>query len=58
MSAIQNGQSDIFIFTAASNSYQQITNDVYDDMYPRFIEHSSKIVFSSNRPDDTIGKRR
>lgn len=54
MSAIQNGQSDIFVFTAGSNAYEQITKDVYDDMSPRFIEHSTKIVFSSNRPDDTL----
>ncbi len=54
MSAIQNGQSDIFVFTAGSNAFEQITKDVYDDMNPRFIEHSSKIIFSSNRPDDTL----
>jgi len=54
MSAVQNGQSDIFIFTAASNAYEQITKDVYDDMSPRFIDRSSKIVFSSNRPDDSL----
>ncbi len=54
MSAVQNGQSDIFVFTAASNAFEQITKDVYDDLNPRFIEHSSKIVFSSNRPDDTL----
>ncbi|HTB32102.1 MAG TPA: hypothetical protein VK808_08760, partial [Bacteroidia bacterium] len=54
MSAIQNGQSDIYVFTAASNAYEQITKDVYDDMSPRFIDHSTKIIFSSNRPDDTL----
>ncbi len=54
MSAVQNGQSDIFVFTAASNAFEKITNDVYDDLNPRFIEHSTKIVFSSNRPDDTL----
>lgn len=54
MSAVQNGQSDIFVFTAASNGYEQITKDIYDDMNPRFIDHSRKIIFSSNRPDDTL----
>lgn len=54
MSAVQNGQSDIFVFTAGSNGYEQITNDVYDDMTPRFIDHSTKIVFSSDRPDDSL----
>jgi hypothetical protein len=54
LSAIRDGQSDIFILNAGSNAYEQITKDVYDDMSPRFIDHSSKIIFSSNRPDDTL----
>jgi Tol biopolymer transport system component len=54
MSAIQDGQSDIYVFTAGSNAYEQITKDVYDDMNPRFIDNSTKIIFSSNRPDDSL----
>jgi hypothetical protein len=54
MSAVQDGQSDIYVFTAASNAFEQITKDVYDDLSPRFIDHSSRIIFSSNRPDDTL----
>lgn len=54
MSAVQNGQSDIFVFTAASNGYEQITKDIYDDLNPRFVHNSKEIVFSSNRNNDTI----
>lgn len=54
MSATQDGQTDIYIFTAASNAFEQLTNDVYDDLTPRFIDHSNRIIFSSNRPDDTL----
>jgi len=54
MSAVQDGQTDIFVFTAASNAFEQITKDVYDDITPRFIDHSNKIIFCSNRPDDTL----
>ena len=54
MSAVQKGQSDIFIFTAASNGYEQITKDIYDDLHPRFVHGSKEIIFSSNRKDDTI----
>jgi Tol biopolymer transport system component len=54
MSAVQKGQSDIFVFTAASNGYDQITKDIYDDLNPRFANGSSKIVFASNRPTDTL----
>lgn len=54
MSAVQKGQTDIFIFTAASNGYDQITKDIYDDLNPRFVHNSKQIVFASNRPVDTL----
>ncbi len=54
MSAILKGQSDLFIFNVASNSYEQLTNDSYNDLNPRFINNNSEIVFSSNRPVDTL----
>lgn len=54
MSAVQKGQTDIFIFTAASSAYYQITKDIYDDLTPRFVHGSKEIVFSSNRPDDSL----
>jgi hypothetical protein len=54
MSAVQKGQTDIFVFTSASNGYEQITKDIYDDLNPRFANNSSKIVFASNRPVDTL----
>ncbi len=54
MSAVQKGQSDIYVFVAASNGYEQITNDIYDDLHPRFVFGSTKIAFSSNRINDTI----
>ncbi len=54
MSAVQKGQTDIFIFTAGSNGYEQITKDIYDDLNPRFVHNSKEIVFASNRPTDTL----
>ena len=54
MSAVQKGNSDIFIYHLAANSYQRITKDVYDDFHPRFINKSKELVFSSNRSNDTI----
>jgi len=57
-SAIQKGQSDIFIYKIASNSFDQLTNDVYNDLNPRFINNSSKVVFSSNRNSDTLDNGR
>ncbi|MBI4929160.1 MAG: PD40 domain-containing protein [Bacteroidetes bacterium] len=54
MSAVQNGQSDIFVYNHGAGNADQITKDIYDDLNPKFINGSSKIIFSSNRPNDTI----
>ncbi len=53
-SAIQKGQCDIFTYNLSSSSYEQITHDYYSDLYPRFFEGTSKILFSSNRSSDTL----
>ncbi len=53
-SAVQKGQPDLFTFNIFSGSYEQITNDIYDELHPQFIQNSGRIIFSSNRPDDTL----
>ncbi|MEI6899208.1 MAG: hypothetical protein WCL00_04970, partial [Bacteroidota bacterium] len=53
-SATQKCQSDIFVYNIVSATYRQITKDIYDDLQPRFINHSKDIIFSSNRESDTI----
>lgn len=53
-SGIKNGQSDVYVYLLASNSYIQITDDLYDDYAPAFYEGSSKIIFSSNRHRDSV----
>jgi hypothetical protein len=52
LSAVRNGQSDIYTYDIASQSYKQITNDIYDDLDPSFVAFPGKtgIIFSSNRP--------
>ncbi|MFZ4400837.1 MAG: hypothetical protein ACOYO1_12445 [Bacteroidales bacterium] len=54
LSAVQNGQSDIFVYNMASHSSEQLTKDIYDDLTPRFINNSKEIIFSSNRINDTL----
>ncbi len=56
MSAVQKGQSDIFVYEIASGFYDQITKDVYDDLNPQFINKGQEIAFCSNRTSDTITK--
>ena len=52
-SGFKNGQSDIFLYSFAAKSYQNITNDFYDDYNPVYM-NSQQIAFSSNRPVDSI----
>jgi hypothetical protein len=54
LSAIQKGQSDIFVFNLRTRTYEQITKDIYDDLNPHFVNKSRAIVFSSNRTNDTL----
>jgi hypothetical protein len=54
MSAVKKGQTDVFVLTAASSAFYQITNDIYDDLTPRFVHNSAGVVFASNRPTDTL----
>ncbi|MBN2747139.1 MAG: hypothetical protein JXR34_10475 [Bacteroidales bacterium] len=54
MSAVVKGQSDIFVYNIGSNTYQQITKDIFDDENPVFVNKDNAILFSSNRLDDTL----
>jgi WD40 repeat protein len=54
MSAVINGQTDIFVYNFASHTYEAITKDPYDDFNPVFMDDSKLIVFSSNRLNDTL----
>lgn len=54
LSGVQRGQSDIYLYNISSNSYTQLTKDPYNDLNPRFLPGTNKIVFSSNRADDSL----
>jgi len=52
LSAVRSGQTDIFVYKMDSQTFDQITNDVYDDLDPAFVAFPNKtgIIYSSNRP--------
>lgn len=60
MSAIQKGQSDIFMYKLPSTTTTQITDDYFDDFDPVEVNvgEYSGIMFASNRSDDTLRKQR
>jgi len=53
-SAISNGQSDIYSYKLSSNYQENVTNDIYDDFNPRFINNQGDLIFASNRVNDTL----
>lgn len=54
LSAVKEGKTDIYVHTLASATNEQITNDLADDLTPRFFDGARKIIFSSNRLTDSI----
>jgi hypothetical protein len=54
ISAIRNGQSDLYLYDIPSRRDEQLTFDWYDDLNPRFIKNATGIMFSSNRSNDSI----
>ena len=54
VSAVQKGQSDIFVYNFKQNLALRVTKDLYDDLSPNYLPNSSKIIFSSNRYIDTL----
>ncbi|MEO8149727.1 MAG: hypothetical protein ABI723_18960 [Bacteroidia bacterium] len=55
MSATQKGQSDIFVWNVRARATTQVTKDLYDDLQPHFTNGSTRIIFASNRTNDTLG---
>jgi hypothetical protein len=57
MSAIRSGQTDIYVYKIDRQSYEQITDDVYDDLDPAFVAFPNKtgIIYASNRPSAEAG---
>lgn len=55
-SAVKKGQVDLYYYNNKGNSTKQLTDDIYDDLNPRFIDNGSQIIFSSNRKNDSLLK--
>ena len=53
VSAVRNGQTDLFLLRANGRLQQQLTNDIYDDIDPVFLKQGGGIAFSSNRLADS-----
>ncbi|MTI31753.1 PD40 domain-containing protein [Xanthovirga aplysinae] len=54
MSADSRGQNDLYLVSVNRTSIRRLTNDLFDNLNPRFIPNSRNIVFSSNRTTDSL----
>lgn len=54
LSASRNGMPNIFVYNLFSNTFEQITHDYFTDKDPVFSADGRKIIFASNRNNDTI----
>lgn len=54
LSAVSKGQNDLFLYDIARGRVQQLTNDLYDDLSPRFVGSAGKVIFASNRLKDSL----
>lgn len=53
-SGVNRGKTDLYLYQVIGNNFEQLTRDIWDDMNPNFIDGGRKIIFASNRPDDTL----
>ncbi|NNC83096.1 MAG: hypothetical protein HKN79_05930, partial [Flavobacteriales bacterium] len=53
-SGVREGQTDIYRYYLVGNRQEQLTNDPYDDLDPRFVRDDSKVIFASTRTNDTL----
>lgn len=54
MSALQNGQSDLYKYDVLANYQKALWRDRFDDLQPAFWPGTQTFMFASNRPDDTL----
>jgi WD40 repeat protein len=47
-SAAKDGQNDLYLYNVGASNFDKITNDRFTESNPEFIEHSKKIIFSSD----------
>lgn len=54
ISGVYRGQTDIYIHDIVTGTNTNLTNDIADDLNPRYYDNSSRIIFSSNRKSDEL----
>jgi len=53
-SGVLEGRTDLYLYHVIGNRQDKLTDDHYDDLDPVFADDDASILFSSDRPDDTL----
>jgi hypothetical protein len=53
-SAVREGRTDLYLYHVIGNRQDQLTNDQFDDLDPAFVDGGRRIIFASDRQDDTL----
>lgn len=53
-SAVRDGRTDLYLYYVIGNRQEQLTDDQFDDLDPRFVDDGRRIIFSSDRRSDTL----
>lgn len=54
ISGVREGRTDLYLYHVVGNRSEQLTDDQWDDLEPRFVDGDRRIIFSSDRTDDTL----
>ena len=54
MIASRDGQTDLFLFNNLSNTFEPLTNDLWDEAGAEWMGLTEKIIFTSNRNNDSL----
>jgi len=54
ISGVREGRTDLYLYHVVGNRSEQLTDDQWDDLEPRFVDGDRRIIFSSDRADDTL----
>lgn len=54
LSGVREGRTDLYLFNVLANRSDPLTDDPWDDLEPRFVDGGRRVIFSSDRLDDTL----
>ncbi|MEQ6120787.1 translocation protein TolB [Reichenbachiella sp. MALMAid0571] len=57
ISADVEAQNDLYLISMSRNAIKRLTRDQWDDLDPSFVPDTDAIVFSSNRPTDSLDNK-